>query len=60
MALAESGDSDIATGIPDSDNGRFEITGLGHQYDNLSTLRRVLTWTGSRLGVHSAMAGSGR
>jgi hypothetical protein len=38
------GAADIATGIPDSDNGRFEITGLAHQYKNRATLRRSLTW----------------
>jgi hypothetical protein len=38
------GAADIATGIPDSANGRFEITGLAHQYMNRATLRRSLTW----------------
>lgn len=45
---------DITTGIPDSANGRFEVTGLGHQYENHSTLRRILTWKGIELGVTSA------
>ena len=31
------GDADIATGTPDSVNGRFEITGLGHEYLNQGT-----------------------
>jgi hypothetical protein len=35
---------DIATGIPDSENGRFEITGLGHQYMHYSTLLRTVSW----------------
>lgn len=39
------GAHDIATGIPDSENGTFEITGLAHQYMNYSTLRRSLEWT---------------
>ncbi|MFN6947247.1 MAG: DUF4157 domain-containing protein [Cytophagaceae bacterium] len=39
------GQADIATGIPDSDNGLFEITGLGHQYMNFSTLTRNVAWT---------------
>lgn len=38
------GQSDIATGIPDSANGRFEITGLAHQYMNFSTLSRTMNW----------------
>lgn len=38
------GAADIATGIPDSDNGVFEITGLAHQYMNRSQLTRVVTW----------------
>ena len=35
---------DIETGIPDSVNGRFEITGLAHQYMHYSTLTRTVTW----------------
>ncbi len=35
---------DIATGIPDSENGTFEITGLAHQYMNRATLERTITW----------------
>lgn len=31
------GAADIATGTPDSDNGRFELTGLGHEYLNRGT-----------------------
>ena len=38
------GAADIATGIPDSDNGVFEVTGLAHQYMNRSQLTRVVTW----------------
>lgn len=45
------GADDIATGIPDSANGRFEVTGLAHQYENHGTLRRVLHWSGLELGV---------
>lgn len=37
---------DIATGIPDSDNGVFSITGLAQQYLNYSTLRRTIKWDG--------------
>lgn len=48
------GQADIVTGIPDSDNGIFEMTGLGHQYDHFSTLVRVITWEGTSLGVISA------
>jgi WXG100 family type VII secretion target len=35
---------DIATGIPDNENGRFEITGLAHQYMNYGEVTRVVTW----------------
>jgi hypothetical protein len=38
------GAKDIATGIPDSDNGRFEITGLAQQYTNRGKISRTLTW----------------
>ena len=37
--LAERlGAADIATGAPDSANGRFEVTGLGHEYLQTATL----------------------
>jgi hypothetical protein len=39
------GAADIATGQPDSDNGRFEQAGLAHQYMNYGTLQRDVTWT---------------
>lgn len=42
---------DIATGIADKENGRFEQIGWGHQFDHLSTLQRYLRWTGFSLGV---------
>jgi hypothetical protein len=45
------GDADLATGIQDSENGRFERTGLAHQYENHATLQRYLKWTGLDLGV---------
>ncbi|MEZ4437389.1 MAG: DUF4157 domain-containing protein [bacterium] len=31
--------ADLATGIPDSDNGRFEQAGLGHEFLQTATLR---------------------
>jgi hypothetical protein len=39
------GMSDIATGTPDSANGRFEITGLGHEYLNYSDLTHTIEFT---------------
>lgn len=41
------GQADIATGIPDSDNGIFEVTGLAKQYMNRGTVRRSVSWTGA-------------
>lgn len=38
------GSIDIATGIPDSDNGTLEITGLAHQYTQYSTIVRNCEW----------------
>jgi WXG100 family type VII secretion target len=38
------GQSDIATGIPDSDNGVFEVTGLAHQYNQYGSVTRTVTW----------------
>ncbi|MDX2019444.1 MAG: hypothetical protein SF187_04335 [Deltaproteobacteria bacterium] len=49
-------DADIATGLPDSDNGRFERVGWGHQYDHFSTLQRYLKWKGFTLGVAVAVS----
>jgi hypothetical protein len=40
------GAKDIATGIPDSENGIFEVTGLAKQYMNVATLSRHVKWTG--------------
>lgn len=34
------GAADIATGTPDASNGRFEVTGLGHEYLNQGTYAR--------------------
>jgi hypothetical protein len=45
------GAQDMATGIPDSDNGVFELTGLGKQFDSYASLRRILPWKGFYLGV---------
>ena len=39
------GAHDITTGIPDSANGQFEVTGLAKQYTNYSTLQRTVGWT---------------
>lgn len=36
---------DIASGIPDSDNGRFELCGLGKEFRSKSTLKRKITFS---------------
>ncbi|MBK7533906.1 MAG: DUF4157 domain-containing protein [Myxococcales bacterium] len=36
---------DIATGVPDSANGRFEITGLGHEFLSTGTYARTFDFT---------------
>jgi hypothetical protein len=41
------GMNDIATGLPDSANGIFEVTGLAKQYMNYATLQRSLRWEGA-------------
>lgn len=38
---------DIATGIPDSANGQFEVTGLARQYLNYDEISRTVSWWGS-------------
>jgi hypothetical protein len=40
------GNADISTGIPDSANGRFEVTGLAKQYMNYAILARHVRWLG--------------
>lgn len=52
------GAADIATGIPDSANGRFEMTGLAHQYDQFATLTRVVTWRGALPGSVTGLSGA--
>ncbi len=36
---------DIKTGIPDSDNGRFEVSGLAYQFQQYGTHFFIITWT---------------
>ncbi|AGC49036.1 hypothetical protein MYSTI_07764 [Myxococcus stipitatus DSM 14675] len=36
---------DIDTGIPDSENGRFEQTGLAHQYTQTGSVQRKVGWS---------------
>jgi hypothetical protein len=38
------GAADIVTGTPDAANGRFEITGLGHEYLNQGSYQRSFTF----------------
>lgn len=38
------GAADIASGVPDAANGRFEVTGLGKQYTNHGQASRVVEW----------------
>lgn len=45
------GMKDLSTGIDDNENGKFERTGLGHQFVSYSSLQRYLRWTGLDLGV---------
>ncbi|MGH7439404.1 MAG: hypothetical protein ACRENE_27260 [Polyangiaceae bacterium] len=39
------GSADIASGALDAENGRFEVTGLGKEFDSYSTLTRTLTFS---------------
>ena len=38
------GAADIATGIPDNDNGIFELTGLGHEFLHTSKIQRSFSF----------------
>jgi hypothetical protein len=52
------GDADIATGIPDNENGLFVVVGFADGYYQSSTLRRSFNWKGSSLGVASMNSGA--
>ena len=39
------GAADLETGKADQENGRFEQSGLAHQFMSYSTLEREVTWT---------------
>lgn len=54
------GAKDIKTGIPDSANGIFEITGLAQQYTNIAKLDRKVTWSDSNSARTSTPGGTGR
>ncbi|MEM9493679.1 MAG: DnaB-like helicase N-terminal domain-containing protein, partial [Myxococcota bacterium] len=41
---SDDGAADIATGIPDSANGRFEVTGLGNEYLNTASTSRSFSF----------------
>lgn len=48
------GDIDIATGIPDSENGSLVTAGLANGYLHTSTLFRSFSWDGTDLGVRGS------
>jgi len=52
------GAQDIMTGIPDSDNGVFEVTGLAKQYTQTAELRRIIEWQYGTLGTGSTSTAS--
>lgn len=54
------GNVDIATGKPDELNGRYEESGLAHQYTNYGSLKRDVTWTGGEIPSSTAVATQGR
>lgn len=55
------GSNDVATGIPDEANGRFEITGLAKQYTNYATVHRTTRWiAGSTVGSTTGHGPEGR
>jgi len=45
------GMTDIASGIPDDENGNFVVVGFAQGYLNTSTLKRSFSWKGFDLGV---------
>lgn len=53
------GAKDIATGVPDSENGRFEITRLAHEFLSVSSLSRRLDFVVDAEGRVTKLAVSG-
>lgn len=53
------GQSDLVSGTPDSDNGRFELTGLGHEFLQTATVLRHLDFQSSMAAQGEAPDGSG-
>lgn len=51
-------DADIASGVEDAENGRFEVTGLAHAYESHATLWRSFEWRGIQLGATLRPGGS--
>lgn len=47
------GAKDIASGLPDDENGRFVVLGLAHGYLHKSMIKRNFSWKGFELGVAS-------
>ena len=47
------GMKDIASGIPDDENGNFVVCNLAYGYRHTSTLTRSFSWSGFDLGVAS-------
>ncbi|MEO7495931.1 MAG: hypothetical protein ABIT83_18865 [Massilia sp.] len=55
------GAADVATGIPDSANGQFEISGLAKQYTNYATVQRHTRWVeGAAKAAQTSNAGTSR
>lgn len=54
------GAHDIATGQPDSDNGRFEVSGLAKQYMNYGALDRNVSWTAGDIAGSTKTETQGR
>lgn len=53
------GAADIATGTPDADNGRFEITGLGHEFLQTASVKRSVLFSRPLLSAAPAATPSG-
>ncbi|MEP0872778.1 S8 family serine peptidase [Trichocoleus desertorum AS-A10] len=54
------GQSDIASGTPDAENGRLVVVGLANEYMQYSTLEREVTWKEGDLNGATVSNGSGR
>jgi hypothetical protein len=54
------GQADIATGLPDTENGRFEVFGWAKSFYSRGKIERTITWQEGNIGAAPPGSGGGR